>query len=148
MKHSSLDCSHKLQVVTARMRFKIQAARMRFLCVLAGLTVCDKVRSSAIHRNLCMELLLLCCEGSQPRLSVSLVSEMTAHYGSIKSFSVLMKWRFSQAERMRLQRESTFGFFCLSFCLLIPDQEKLLENRKEGRIQQKMLILCIKMVER
>lgn len=95
MKQGSLNYGHKLQV-TARMRFKVQAARMRFLCGVAGLTVRDKARSSAIHRNLCIELLLLCHEGSQPRLSGPLVLETT---DIMEALNLSASWRrFSQVE--------------------------------------------------
>ena len=56
----------ELWVVTARMRLKIEAAEIRFLCRVAGLTLRDKV-SSAVEENLCIKLLLLCIEGNQLR---------------------------------------------------------------------------------
>lgn len=65
---STLRYGRELRVVTARTRLTIQAAEMRFLRRVAGLSRCDKARSSATQGNLCIELLLLCIEGNQLRL--------------------------------------------------------------------------------
>jgi len=46
---------HKLWVVTERMRLRIQAAKMNFLCRVVGLSLQDRVRSSDIQRELEVE---------------------------------------------------------------------------------------------
>lgn len=53
--------------MTKRTRSLVQAAEMRFLCRMAGLTLRDRVRSSAIWEGLGVELLLLRSERSQLR---------------------------------------------------------------------------------
>jgi len=45
----TLTYRHKLWVVTERMRSRIQAAKMSFLLRVAGLSLRDRVRSSALE---------------------------------------------------------------------------------------------------
>ncbi len=63
----TLTYGHELWVVTERMRLRIQAAEMSFLCRVAGLSLRDRVRSSDIWRELRVEPLLLHVERSQLR---------------------------------------------------------------------------------
>lgn len=53
--------------MTKRTRLCVQVAEMGFLRMLAGLSLGDRVRSSAICEELGVELLLLCIESSQLR---------------------------------------------------------------------------------
>ncbi|KAF7642406.1 hypothetical protein LDENG_00258420 [Lucifuga dentata] len=62
-----LTYGHELWVTTKRTRSRIQAAEMRFLCRVSGLTLRDRVRSSDIQEGLRVELLLLHIERSQLR---------------------------------------------------------------------------------
>ena len=62
-----LTYGHELWVVTERMRSRVQAAEMRYLRRVAGLTLRDGVRSSAIREDLEVESLLLRVERSQLR---------------------------------------------------------------------------------
>jgi len=61
----TLTYGHGLWIMTERMRSLVQAAEMSFLCMLAGLTFHDRVRSSAIRERLKVEPLLLRIEKSQ-----------------------------------------------------------------------------------
>ncbi len=63
----TLTYGHKLWVVTERMRLWIQAAKMSFLCKVAGLSLSDGVRSLDIRRELRVEPLLLHIKRSQLR---------------------------------------------------------------------------------
>ena len=63
----TLTYGHELWVVTERMRSRIQAAEMSFLCRVAGLSLRDRVRSSDIRRELGVEPLLLRVERGQLR---------------------------------------------------------------------------------
>jgi exonuclease III len=63
----TLTYGHELWVVTERTRSRIQAAEMRFLRRIAGLTLRHRVRSSAIREKLNVEPLLLQIERSQLR---------------------------------------------------------------------------------
>ena len=63
----TLTYGHELWVVTERTRSRIQAAEMSFLRRVAGLSLRDRVRSSAIQEELGVELLLLRVEKSQLR---------------------------------------------------------------------------------
>ena len=51
--------------MTERMRSRVQSAEMGFLCRVAGVSLRDRVRSSAIQEGLGVELPLLCFERSQ-----------------------------------------------------------------------------------
>ncbi|KAF7652554.1 hypothetical protein LDENG_00095270 [Lucifuga dentata] len=62
-----LTYGHELWVVTEKTRSWIQAAEMRFLRRVSGLTLRDRVRSSDIREGLGVELLLLRIERSQLR---------------------------------------------------------------------------------
>ncbi|KAF7656129.1 hypothetical protein LDENG_00046000, partial [Lucifuga dentata] len=62
-----LTYGHELWVMTKRTRSRIQAAEMRFLCRVSGITLRDRVRSSDIREGLGVELLLLRIERSQLR---------------------------------------------------------------------------------
>ena len=63
----TLTYGHELWVMTERTRSRVQAAEMRFLRRVAGLTLLDRVRSSAIRESLEIESLLLRIERSQLR---------------------------------------------------------------------------------
>ena len=63
----TLTYGHKLWIVTERMRSPKQAAKMSFLCRVAGLSLRDKVRSSDIRERLRVEPLFLHIERSQLR---------------------------------------------------------------------------------
>jgi len=56
---------HEIWVVTKRTRLRIKAAEIRFLRRVAGLSLRDRVRSSAIWRELRVEPLLLRIKNSQ-----------------------------------------------------------------------------------
>ncbi|KAF7654265.1 hypothetical protein LDENG_00072170, partial [Lucifuga dentata] len=62
-----LTYGHELWVMTERTRSQIQAAEMRFLCRVSGLTLRDRVRSLDIQEGLGVEPLLLHIERSQLR---------------------------------------------------------------------------------
>ena len=62
-----LTYGHELWVMTERMRSRVQAAEMSFLRRVAGLSLRDRVRSSAIREGLRVEPLLLHVERSQLR---------------------------------------------------------------------------------
>ena len=62
-----LTYGHKGWVMTERMRSRIQAAEMGFLRRVAGVSLGDRVRSSAIREGLGVEPLLLCVERNQLR---------------------------------------------------------------------------------
>ncbi|TWW59251.1 hypothetical protein D4764_06G0007810 [Takifugu flavidus] len=55
----TLTYGHELCVMTERTRSQVQAAKMSFLRRVAGLSLRDRVRSSAIREELGVELLLL-----------------------------------------------------------------------------------------
>jgi hypothetical protein len=57
--YPTLTYGHELWVMTERMRSRIQAAEMRFLRRVAGLTLLDRVRSSEIRQGFNMEPALL-----------------------------------------------------------------------------------------
>ena len=61
----TLTYGHELWVVTERTRSRVQAAEMSFLRRVAGLSLRDRVRSSAIREDLRVEPLLLSTERSQ-----------------------------------------------------------------------------------
>ena len=63
----TLTYGHELWVVTERTRSRIQAAEMSFLRRVAGLSLRDRVRSSAIREELGVEPLLLRVERGQLR---------------------------------------------------------------------------------
>ena len=63
----TLTYGHELWVVTERTRSRVQAAEMSFLRRVAGLSLRDRVRSSAIREDLRVEPLLLRVERSQMR---------------------------------------------------------------------------------
>jgi hypothetical protein len=63
----TLTYGHELWVMTRKTRSRIQAAEMRFLRRIAGLTLRDRVRSSEIRKNINVEPLLLQIERSQLR---------------------------------------------------------------------------------
>ena len=65
----TLPYGHELWVVTERMRLRIQAAKMSFLCRVAGLNLRDWVRSSDFWERLRVEPLLPHVERSQFRWS-------------------------------------------------------------------------------
>ena len=58
---------HEGCVMTERTRSQIQAAEMRFLRRVAGVSLRDRVRSTVIREGLGVEPLLLCVERSQLR---------------------------------------------------------------------------------
>jgi exonuclease III len=60
-----LTYGHEHWVMTERMKSRIQAAEMRFLRRISGLTLLDRVRSSDIRENLQVSPLLLWIERSQ-----------------------------------------------------------------------------------
>ena len=62
-----LTSGHAQWVMTERMRSQVQAAKMGFLHRVAGVSLRDRVRSSAIREGLGVEPLLLCVERSQLR---------------------------------------------------------------------------------
>ena len=62
-----LTYGHQHWVVTERLRSRIQAAEMRFLRWIAGLSLLDRVHSSVIREGLNVESLLLHIEKSQLR---------------------------------------------------------------------------------
>uniref|UniRef100_A0A674PNH7 Reverse transcriptase domain-containing protein n=1 Tax=Takifugu rubripes TaxID=31033 RepID=A0A674PNH7_TAKRU len=61
----TLTYGHELWVMTERTRSRVQAAEMSFLHRVAGLSLRDRVRSSAIREELGVESLLLRVERSQ-----------------------------------------------------------------------------------
>ncbi|TWW74351.1 hypothetical protein D4764_14G0003520 [Takifugu flavidus] len=61
----TLTYGHELWVMTERTRSRVQAAEMSFLRRVAGLSLRDRVRSSAIREELGVESLLLRVERSQ-----------------------------------------------------------------------------------
>ncbi|TWW63109.1 hypothetical protein D4764_03G0001170 [Takifugu flavidus] len=63
----TLTYGHELWVMTERTRSWVQAAKMSFLRWVAGLSLRDRVRSSAIREELGVEPLLLRFERSQMR---------------------------------------------------------------------------------
>ncbi|TWW59397.1 hypothetical protein D4764_06G0009270 [Takifugu flavidus] len=63
----TLTYGHELWVMTERTRSRVQAAEMSFLRRVAGLSLRDRVRSSAIREELRVEPLLLRVERSQMR---------------------------------------------------------------------------------
>ena len=63
----TLTYGHELWVMTERMRSRVQAAEMRFLRRVAGVTLLDRVRNTAIREDLGVEPLLLRIERSQLR---------------------------------------------------------------------------------
>ncbi|TWW56724.1 hypothetical protein D4764_08G0007110 [Takifugu flavidus] len=63
----TLTYGHELWVMTERTRSRVQAAEMSFLRRVAGLSLRDRVRSSAIREELGVEPLLLRVERSQMR---------------------------------------------------------------------------------
>ncbi|TWW66924.1 hypothetical protein D4764_20G0009560 [Takifugu flavidus] len=63
----TLTYSHERWVMTERTRSWVQAAEMSFLCRVAGLSLRDRVRRSAIREELGVEPLLLRVERSQMR---------------------------------------------------------------------------------
>ncbi|TWW62296.1 hypothetical protein D4764_04G0009430 [Takifugu flavidus] len=63
----TLTYGHELWVMTERTRSRVQAAEMSFLRRVAGLSLRDRVRSSAIREELGVESLLLRVERSQMR---------------------------------------------------------------------------------
>ncbi|TWW56216.1 hypothetical protein D4764_08G0002030 [Takifugu flavidus] len=63
----TLTYGHELWVMTERTRSRVQAAEMSFLRRVAGLSLRDRVRSSAIREELGVKLLLLRVERSQMR---------------------------------------------------------------------------------
>ncbi|TWW73493.1 hypothetical protein D4764_15G0008870 [Takifugu flavidus] len=69
----TLTYGHELWVMTERTRSRVQAAKMSFLRRVAGLSLRDRVRSSAIREELAVEPLLLRVERSQMRWLVHLV---------------------------------------------------------------------------
>ncbi|TWW65163.1 hypothetical protein D4764_21G0000630 [Takifugu flavidus] len=64
---ATLTYGHELWVMTERTRSRVQAAKMSFLRRVAGLSLRDRVRSSAIWKELGVEPLLLRVERSQMR---------------------------------------------------------------------------------
>ena len=56
-----------VRVMTERTRSRVQVAEMSFLRRVAGISLTDRVRSSAIREELGLEPLLLCLERSQLR---------------------------------------------------------------------------------
>ena len=63
----TLTYGHEGWVMTERTRSRVQAAEMSFLRRVAGVSLTDRVRSSAIREELGLEPLLLCLERSQLR---------------------------------------------------------------------------------
>uniref|UniRef100_A0AAQ4R3P6 Reverse transcriptase domain-containing protein n=1 Tax=Gasterosteus aculeatus aculeatus TaxID=481459 RepID=A0AAQ4R3P6_GASAC len=63
----TLTYGHEGWVMTERTRSRVQAAKMGFLRRVAGVSLRDRVRSSAIREELGVEPLLLCVERSQLR---------------------------------------------------------------------------------
>ncbi|TWW56187.1 hypothetical protein D4764_08G0001740 [Takifugu flavidus] len=63
----TLTYGHELLIMTERTRSRVQAAEMSFLQRVAGLSLRDRVRSSAIREELGVESLLLRVERSQMR---------------------------------------------------------------------------------
>ncbi|KAK3533936.1 hypothetical protein QTP70_034935, partial [Hemibagrus guttatus] len=63
----TLTYGHELWVMTERVRSRIQAAEMSFLCRVAGLSLRDRVRSSVTWEELGVEPLLLHIERGQLR---------------------------------------------------------------------------------
>ncbi|TWW78261.1 hypothetical protein D4764_11G0003820 [Takifugu flavidus] len=60
----TLTNGHELWVMTERTRSRVQVAEMSFLRRVAGLSLRDRVRSSAIREEVGVEPLLLCVERS------------------------------------------------------------------------------------
>ena len=58
----TLTYGHELWVMTERMRSQVQAAKISFLHMMGGVSLRDRVRSSAIQEGLGVEPLLLCVE--------------------------------------------------------------------------------------
>ena len=71
----TLTYGHKPWVMTERTRSRIQAAKISFLCRVAGLSLRDRVRSSDIRGELGVEPLLLRVERSQLRWFGHLISD-------------------------------------------------------------------------
>ncbi|TWW62719.1 hypothetical protein D4764_04G0013660 [Takifugu flavidus] len=71
----TLTYGHELWVMTKRTRSRIQAAEMSFLSRVAGLSLRDRVRSSAIREELGVEPLLIRVERSQMRWLGHLVKD-------------------------------------------------------------------------
>ncbi|TWW81747.1 hypothetical protein D4764_01G0015620 [Takifugu flavidus] len=63
----TLTYGHELWVMTERTRSRVQATEMSFLRRVAGLSLRDRVRSSAIREGLGVEPLLFRIERSQMR---------------------------------------------------------------------------------
>ncbi|TWW71088.1 hypothetical protein D4764_17G0005710 [Takifugu flavidus] len=63
----TLTYGHELCVMTERTRSRVQVAEMSFLHRVAGLSLRDRVRGSAIREELGVELLLFRVERSQMR---------------------------------------------------------------------------------
>ena len=61
----TLTYGHEGWVMTERTKSRVQAAKMGFLCRVAGAGVRDRVKRSAIWEGLGVELLLLCVERRQ-----------------------------------------------------------------------------------
>ncbi|KAF7648904.1 hypothetical protein LDENG_00150410, partial [Lucifuga dentata] len=74
-----LTYGHEFWVVTERIRSRIQAAEMKFLCRVSGFTLRDRVRSSDIWERFGVEPLLLCIERSQLRWFRHLVRMPSGH---------------------------------------------------------------------
>ncbi len=62
----ALTYGHELWLVTERMRWRIQAAEMSFLCRVAGFSLRDRMRSSDIQRKLGVKPLLHCSRRKEP----------------------------------------------------------------------------------
>ncbi|TWW59340.1 hypothetical protein D4764_06G0008700 [Takifugu flavidus] len=75
----TLTYGHELWVMTERTRSRVQAAEMSFLRRVAGLSLRDRVRSSAIREELGVEPLLLRVERSQMRWLRHLVRMPPGH---------------------------------------------------------------------
>ncbi|TWW73461.1 hypothetical protein D4764_15G0008550 [Takifugu flavidus] len=75
----TLTYGHELWVMTERTRSWVQAAEMSFLRRVAGLSLRDRVRSSAIQEELGVEPLLLRFERSQMRWLGHLVRMPPGH---------------------------------------------------------------------
>ena len=63
----NLTYGQELWILTERMRSRVRAAEISFLRRMAGLTLHNRVRSSAIRERLKVDPLLLCIERSQLR---------------------------------------------------------------------------------
>ena len=62
-----LTYGHECWILNEKMRYRVQAAKMRFLRKIRGLTLLDKVESADIRKSLNIESLLLRLERSQLR---------------------------------------------------------------------------------